>query len=248
MALLNNDTISHSNIQYLNDEYIFDMSPLSPTNQPNYLKENNLTITNTFIDFTIDNVIERAKKLRRTKSLELIIDTSEFISDIVEDTSECILDEPILKDTSESILEKSKINKKKSKKKEKKKFNKIIKYTELLDAIMIDVDLYIIKRGIYDVMKEYIDDFKKLHIDKINSSYSDKKADVMISCMNKYIDNTIAIYLSNIRNKLYLDIVMNFEKLNSEKTLHLYVDETLVLVYKNTERKISRQFSSYIKL
>ncbi len=235
MALLNNDNIPHPNIQHLNEEYIFDMSHLSHTNQPNYLKENNLTITNTFIDFSTDNVIERAKKLRRTKSLELIIETI--------DTSECISYTKEFKD-----IEESKIDIKKSKKKNKNKVKKIIKYKELMDAIMLDVDLYIIKRGIYDVMKEYIDEFKKLHIDKIKSSHSDKKADVMISCMHKYIDNTIATYLSNIREQLYLDIVMNFEKLNSEKTLHLYVDETLVLVYKNTERKINRQFSSYIKL
>ena len=141
MALLNNDNIPHSNIQHLNEEYIFDMSPLSHTNQPNYLKENNLTITNTFIDFSTDNVIERAKKLRRTKSLELIIETI---------------------DTEESKdIEESKIDIKKSKKKNKNKVKKIIKYKELMDAIMIDVDLYIIKRGIYDVMKEYIDEFKK---------------------------------------------------------------------------------------
>jgi len=116
MAQSNNVQDFHSNIQYLNEESIIDMSPSSYSNQPNYLKENNLTITNTFIDFPSDTVIERAQKLRRTKSLELIILIDEDTDKpIIEDTTEPITDsldiattEPILTDSLDKILRKKK--------------------------------------------------------------------------------------------------------------------------------------------
>ncbi len=81
-----------------------------------------------------------------------------------------------------------------------------------------------------------------------SSNKSIRETDRTISCMNKYIDNTLAIFLSNIRNKLYLDIITDFEKLKKDKKLNLYVDDILILVYKNSERKIHRQFSSHIQL
>ena len=66
--------------------------------------------------------------------------------------------------------------------------------------------------------------------------------------MNKYIDNQVAIYLSNIRNKLYLDIICDFDKLKEEKRLDLYINEEITLIYKDQYSKFVRKLDSYIKL
>jgi hypothetical protein len=114
---------------------------------------------------------------------------------------------------------------------------------------MLDVDLYVIRIGIYDQIKDYINNFKKKSINIINHLYNNNKRKQMISisCMNSSIDLTLAVFLSDIRNKIYLKLITNFNDLKLNGILKLEIDEILILKYKEYEEKIIRKFEYYIR-
>ena len=162
------------------------------------------------------------------------------------------------------------INKKKKQKKneeikkkneEIKKNNDNFKFKEkdefdedrlLMNNIMRDVDIDIIKRGVLDEMKFIINNFKAQNKKIIECENKNKKNDryinSKIACMYKHIDTQVAIFLSNIRNKLYLDIVFNFEKLKEEKRLDLYINEVMILEYRDEYIQATRELDAYVKL
>ena len=145
--------------------------------------------------------------------------------------------------------EKRKINKEKKRKKDKEIKENIVFLNdrELMNNIMLDVDRDIIVKGVYNQVEIYINEFKDYNTNIINSLYKDtRKISRMLSCMNKYVDNTTEIYLANIRQKLYLDIITDLDKLKVLRKIKVLVDDILILKFNNTERKITTIFSSYI--
>ena len=134
-------------------------------------------------------------------------------------------------------------------KKNKKNKKKINKNDKLLAQIMRDVDIDIIEKSVYNELKQYIDEFKLLNLNNIKSSYSNKRIiDRMVSCMNKYINNTTLQYLTIIRNNIYLDIINNFDKLKSNNSLIITINETLILRFKKVEKKITLKLPAIILL
>jgi hypothetical protein len=131
--------------------------------------------------------------------------------------------------------------------KKKKKKNKLSD-DELINDIMLDVDIHIIRKGVYNQINIYIERFKNhcLNILKTQYNNNNRKLNVNIICMNKYIDNSTAIYLSKIRNKIYSILIDNLNKLKEEGLLKIFVDETLVLRFKEYEENITRSFQSHI--
>jgi hypothetical protein len=122
----------------------------------------------------------------------------------------------------------------------------------LMNNIMRDVDIDIIERGIFDEIKFIINNFKAGNKKIIESKYKNKRnnryINSKIACMKKYIDTQVVTYLSNIRNKLYLDIISNFDKLKIEKKLNLYINEVMILTYKNEYILATRELDAFINL
>ena len=132
--------------------------------------------------------------------------------------------------------------------KQKSKKNKTMTDEELIDDIMLDVDVHIIKTGVYNQITVHIENFRVHNLNILKKIYSnnERKLNVNISCMNKYINNSAAIYLSTIRNKIYLKLINNLNKLKEEGLLDIYIDETLILRFKEFEENITRTFHSHI--
>ena len=100
-------------------------------------------------------------------------------------------------------------------------------------------------------MKFIINDFKarnKKIIEIENKNKNNRYINSKIACMNKYIDTQVATYLSDIREKLYLDIISNFDKLKEEKRLDLYINEIMILTYKEEYIQAKRELDAFIKL
>jgi len=235
-------------------------------------KDNNIVLKSEIIKESFKNKYNYSELINEENNSELINEenNSELIneennSELIntENNSELINEE----NNSELINEPSNtkiINKKKKKQKkneENKNNNDNFKFKEkdefdedriLMDNIMRDVDIDIIKKGVLDEMKFIINDFKARNKKIIESENKNKKnnryINSKIACMNKYIDTQVAIYLSDIRNKLYLDIIANFDKLKREKRLDLYINEVMILTYKDEYIQATREFDAFIKL
>ena len=233
--------------------------------QQSYFKYNNLIEKNTFIDFNNESkILRKTKSLNNIKLDNFCLDytldyttlnytTLDYTTLDYTNLNDTNLNDTNLNDTNlndTNLLEKKLINNSnKKRKKQKKEINEFDKNKILMDDIMLDVDKYIIKRGVYNEIKFIIDAFKENNSNIIKTlNKNERKCNIQIACMNKYIDNQVAIYLSNIRNKLYLDIICDFDKLKEEKRLDLYINEEITLIYKDQYSKFVRKLDSYIKL
>ena len=187
-------------------------------------------------------------------------DVSEYISECDSELECCKDIKTELEQLIKTIVNKSSLDKKKEKRKinkeKKRNLDKEIKENivflnnrELMNRIMLDVDKDIIVKGVYNQVEIHINEFKDYNTNIINSLYKDnRKISRMLSCMNKYVDNTTEIYLANIRQKLYLDIISDLDKLKELSKIKVLVDDILILKFNNTERKITIIYSSYIIL
>jgi hypothetical protein len=227
------------NIQILND------------NHNNLLLNNKLCIKNTFIDTIKPHYKEILFSFRRINSC----------------------DDLLLINNNYNKINKLKNKNKKNKNKNKNKNNDLSILTDdienndlsiltddiknndlsiltddkLLQNIMQDIELYIIIKGVYNEIKPSIDYFKNQNIKLIKSTYTnDRDIKRIISCMNTYTDNNTSTYLLNIRKKIYLHVILNLEELKINKKLDIHINETLILKFKNIERKINRNFISQI--
>jgi hypothetical protein len=210
------------------------------------LKNNGLHIKNTFIDIYSENNIN---KLRKCKSLNdlILLDDKNINFNHIENIK------------NNNVIKKNKEKKNKNDNniddilmelniKNKKKKRKTLTDEELINDIMIDVDVFIIKKGVYDQINEHIENFRKRNKNILLKMYNDndRKLNVNILCVNKYIKTATAIYLSTIRNKIYLYLINNLEKLKKEKILKIYIEETLILRFREYEENITRTFESHI--
>ena len=60
--------------------------------------------------------------------------------------------------------------------------------------------------------------------------------------------NKLKVNTSNIRNKLYQNIIFNFDKLKEEERLDLYINEVMILTYKDDYIQATREFDAFISL
>ena len=208
------------------------------------LKNNGLYIKNTFIDIYCDTKINNLRKCKSLNDLILLDENNINFNNIIKKKNNNSTKTNNIKKNNnniDDILMELNI-------KNKKKRKKTMTDEELIDDIMLDVDVFIIKKGVYDQIEQYIENFRKHNLNILKQIYSnnDRKLNANILCVNKYIKTATAIYLSTIRNKIYLKLLNNLEKLKKDKILEIHIEETLILRFKEYEENITRTFQSNI--